>query len=205
FHAARQAPTRHGSRARGANRGRFRDDAGAGRVRSRARSPVSNRGSGGSRERPRGWRSTATRGPRARGGSKEFEDLSAFSFGGRLLDGSLRRLLLGAADRVEALSQRFHQVDDFRRGFLRPRYDFRSGDFRIDDLLETLTVFIFVVGQIEWTLEGADDLPREFDLLGPHGLADRIQFFYLIAAPDPGGMCKVYMTMPRRCGRTATK
>src|SRR4029453_8423752 len=104
LHAARQATTRHGSRARGANRGRFRDDAGAGRVRSRARSPVSNRGSGGSRERPRGWRSTATRGTRARGGSKEFEDLSAFSFGGRLRDGSLRRLLLGAADRVAAFS-----------------------------------------------------------------------------------------------------
>ena len=65
------------------------------------------------------------------------------------VDDRLGRLLLLRADRVEALPQRVHQVDDLRRRLDRRRDDLLAGDLRVDDLLQPFAVFVLVVGQIE--------------------------------------------------------
>src|SRR6202140_3572059 len=89
--------------------------------------------------------------------------LGAFALRGRLRnrDRGLRRFLLRGADRVEALLQRFHQVDDPGWCLDRRRDDFFPGDLGFDDALQPLSVFVLVVGQIEWPLERRDPLLGE--------------------------------------------
>src|SRR5438105_2350244 len=53
------------------------------------------------------------------------------AFAGLLLRLDLRGLLLRRRDALQALPKRFHQIDDFRRRFLRRLGDFFAGDLRI--------------------------------------------------------------------------
>src|SRR5262252_7267386 len=66
----------------------------------------------------------------------------------------LGRLLLAGADRIEALLQRVHQVDDLWRRVGRGcRDDLLARDLRVDDLLQPLAVLVAVARQIERLLE----------------------------------------------------
>ena len=71
--------------------------------------------------------------------------LRAFALRGGLRYRGLRRFLLRAADGIEALLQRFHQVDDPGRCLDRRRDDFFPGDLGFDDALQPLAVFVLVV------------------------------------------------------------
>jgi hypothetical protein len=62
---------------------------------------------------------------------------------------SLRGFLFRGIDGVEALLQGLHQIDDSRWGFDRCRDDVFAGDLRVDDPLQAVPVFVFVVRQID--------------------------------------------------------
>ena len=68
-----------------------------------------------------------------------------FALCGRLGNRGLGRLLLRGADRVEALLQRIHQVDDPGWRLDRRRDDLFPGDLGFDDALQPLAVFVLVV------------------------------------------------------------
>ena len=91
-------------------------------------------------------------------------------------DSHLRRRLLadlGGAlfrrrDALEALPQRFHEVDDLRRLLLLVRDDFLALNLRVDDASQLFLVIVLVLRQVAAGLEVADDLARELHLVRLH-------------------------------------
>src|SRR5438445_348240 len=83
--------------------------------------------------------------------------LGAFALRGRVSYLGLCWFLLLGADRIEALLQRIHQVDDPGWRLDRRRDDLFPGDLGFDDVLQPLAVFVFVIGQIERPLERRED------------------------------------------------
>ena len=61
--------------------------------------------------------------------------------------------LLVRADGVEALAQRFHQIDDLRRRFRFGRDDLAPLDLRVDDLAQTDLILVLVRFEIEVALD----------------------------------------------------
>src|ERR1700682_4598478 len=94
--------------------------------------------------------------------------LRAFALRRRLGYRGLRRFLLRGADRVEALLQRFHQVDDPGWCLDRRRDDLFPRDLGFYDALQPLAVFVLVVGPIQWPLERRDHLLGELHFLRLH-------------------------------------
>src|SRR5687768_5585899 len=102
----------------------------------------------------------------------------------RLLDLRLHRLLLLGAHRVEALSQRLHEVDDFRRLGHLGGDDFLAGDLGVDDLPQPLAVLVLVVLQVQLAVERRDHLPGELHLLRPDLRRDGVQLLDFVDAAN---------------------
>ena len=86
------------------------------------------------------------------------------------------------------------------------RDDLFAGDLLVDDALQPFAILVLVVGQIQRPFEGGDDLFRQLDLFGLHLGRHRAQLLDRVDAADfSAAWCSVCITMPRSCGRTATR
>jgi hypothetical protein len=57
-----------------------------------------------------------------------------------------------------------------------------ASNLRVDDALQPFPVFVLVSGQIEWSLEGLNDLSGEFYLLRLHNTGHGVQLFNTLTA-----------------------
>src|SRR5439155_1440097 len=92
--------------------------------------------------------------------------------------------LLARADGVEALAQRLHEIDDFRRRLGFGRHDLPPFDLRVDDLAQAHLVFVLVRFEIEIARKGANDLVRELHFVGLDLLRHVVELLDLLHAAD---------------------
>ncbi len=131
--------------------------------------------------------------------------LRPFTLCGRLGNRGLGRLLLRGADRVEALLQRIHQVDGPGWRLDRRRDDLLACNLGLDDAMQPFAIFVLVVGQVDRPSNVAITRWASFISSSFTVVANEFSSSTVLMLRISAAWCGVYITMPRSCGRTATR